>query len=253
MGQLDERVIIITGATSGMGKAIALTFAKEGASLVLSGRNNLRAIELMSEIAAFSKNSIFIEGDISLVEVNEKLVDQAIASYGKLDTVVANAGSLGLGAITDLSVESWHQTLDTNLNALFYISKFAIPHMIKNGSGNILANASIAAFKSFPNHPAYCVSKAGQVALVKQLASEYGPTIRANAMCPGPIDTPLIWDSAKAFPDPENAVKQAGDRTFLKRLGTADEVAKLALFLVSEASSFITASTFNIDGGVTAS
>lgn len=250
MGQLENRVIILTGATSGMGRAMAVTFAEEGANLVLNGRSELKGKTLMAE---FNNNAVFIPGDVGIPEVNEVLVDTAISAFGKLDTIVANAGVLGLGSVKDLSIKSWHDTFSANLHALFYLAKFAIPHMLNNSFGNILANASIAAFKSFPNHPAYCASKAGQVALIRQLAAEYGPTIRANAMCPGPIDTPLIWDSAKAFPNPEEAVKGAADQTFLNRLGTSEEVAKLALFLISKESSFITGTTINIDGGIMAS
>jgi NAD(P)-dependent dehydrogenase (short-subunit alcohol dehydrogenase family) len=103
--------------------------------------------------------------------------------------------------------------------------------------------------KAFPNHPAYCASKGALLPLVKQLALDYGPKIRANVMCPGPVDTPLLWDSAKAFPDPAVAVQAAGARTALKRLGLPSDIANLALFLASDDSSWITGSAFTIDGG----
>ena len=103
--------------------------------------------------------------------------------------------------------------------------------------------------KAFPNHPAYCASKGALIPLVKQLALDYGPTIRANLMCPGPVDTPLLWDSAKAFPDPAVAVQNAGARTALKRLGLPADIANLALFLASNDSSWITGGAFTIDGG----
>ncbi len=251
MGKLKDRVVIVTGATSGMGKAIAHLFAVEGASLIITGRNKERGNQVLKELQGVHSKVILVIGDVGLPEFNRTLVETALDRFGKLDTIVVNAGVLGLGDVTSLPLEVWQETLNTNLNALFYLAKYAIPHMLKNSFGVVLANASIAAFKAFPGHPAYCTSKAGQVALVRQLASEYGPTIRANAICPGPVDTPLIWDSAKAFKNPEMAVEDAAKATLLNRLGQPEDVAKLALFLASEDSSFITGTTVNIDGGIT--
>lgn len=244
--KLKDKVCIITGATSGMGKAIAETFAKEGAKLILSGRDAKRGEALSNQL----KDSIFISGDISQEVNNEELVKAAISNFGKLDILSLNAGVLGLGNVIDLSASTWHNTLDTNLSSIFYLSKYALPHLLKANKGNILINSSIAAFKSFPNHPAYCASKAAAVALMKQMAVEYAPQIRVNAMCPGPVDTPLLWDSAKAFENAGAAVENAKNATLLQRLGTPEDIAKLALFLVSEDSAWITGSAMTIDGGI---
>lgn len=244
--KLKDKVCIVTGATSGMGKAIAEAFSKEGAQLILSGRNEERGQSLEKQLP----NAVFVPGDITDPTYNKQLVDTAINIYGKLDILSLNAGVLGLGNVEELPIEAWHSTLDTNLSSIFYISKHALPHLQKSGQGNILINASIAAFKSFPNHPAYCASKAGAVALMKQMAVEYAPKVRVNAMCPGPVDTPLLWESAKAFEQPEKAVANAEKATLLKRLGTPLDIAKLALFLVSDDSSWITGTTITIDGGI---
>ncbi|SDL71414.1 SDR family NAD(P)-dependent oxidoreductase [Kriegella aquimaris] len=244
--ELKDKVCIVTGATGGMGKAISEMFAAAGAKLILSGKSSEKGNALEKQL----KNSIFIQGDISMAETNEKLVTAAMDNFGKLDILSINAGILGLGNVVDLPVSSWQYTMDTNLSSIFYLSKYAIPHLLKSADANILINASIAAFKSFPNHPAYCASKAGSVALMKQLAVEYAPKIRVNALCPGPVDTPLLHDSAKAFENPENAIENAKQTTLLKRLGTPDDIAKLALFMVSKDSSWITGSTINIDGGI---
>jgi NAD(P)-dependent dehydrogenase (short-subunit alcohol dehydrogenase family) len=244
--KLKDKVCIVTGATSGMGKAIAEAFSKEGAQLILSGRNEERGQSLEKQLP----NAVFVPGDITDPTYNKQLVDTAINIYGKLDILSLNAGVLGLGNVEELPIEAWHSTLDTNLSSIFYISKHALPHLQKSGQGNILINASIAAFKSFPNHPAYCASKAGAVALMKQMAVEYAPKVRVNAMCPGPVDTPLLWESAKAFEQPEKAVANAEKATLLKRLGTPVDIAKLALFLVSDDSSWITGTTITIDGGI---
>ncbi|WP_431125352.1 SDR family NAD(P)-dependent oxidoreductase [Flagellimonas flava] len=244
--KLKNKVGIVTGATSGMGKAIAEAYHKAGASLVLSGRN----MERGNQLAAQLENSVFVPGYVNDVDYNQKLVTTAMDKFGRLDILSLNAGILGLGNVVDLSVETWRETIDTNLSSIFYCSKFAIPFLQEGEGGNILINASIAAFKSFPNHPAYCASKAASLGLMKQLAVEYAPKIRVNAICPGPVDTPLIWDSAKAFDQPEEAVENAKNATLLKRLGTPEDIAKLALFLVSEDSSWITGSAMTIDGGI---
>ncbi len=244
--KLKDKVCIITGATSGMGKAIATSFHAEGAKIVLSGRNLERGEALTKTL----KESVFVPGDISKASYNEELVKVAIDTFGKLDVLSLNAGILGLGNVVDLPISSWQNTLETNLSSIFYLSKYAIPHLQKSGQGNILINASIAAFKSFPNHPAYCASKGASIALMKQMAVEYAPKIRVNAICPGPVDTPLIWDSAKAFPNPEEAVENAAKATLLKRLGTPEDIAKLALFLVSDDAEWITGTAMTIDGGI---
>lgn len=247
--KLIDQVYIITGATSGMGKAIAVLFAKQGAKLVLSGRNIERGNALVEELKQITTDIEFHPGDVSDPAVNRHLVELAINTYGKLTGIVSNAGILGLGNITDISIEDWHTALNTNFNSFFYLCKYAIPH-IKKHKGVIIATASIAAFKSFPNHPIYCASKAALVSLVKQIALDYGPEIRVNAICPGPVDTPLIWDSAKAFEDPEKAVDDAKEDTLLKRLGTPEDIAKLALFLASDDASWMTGSAIKIDGGI---
>jgi len=121
--------------------------------------------------------------------------------------------------------------------------------MIKRGGGSIVVNGSIAAYKGFPNHAAYCASKGALVPFVKQIARDYGPSIRANLMCPGPVDTPLIWDSARAFPDPAEAVRLAAEGTVQKRLGLPKDVANLALFLATGDSAWMTGAALTIDGG----
>jgi len=248
--RLKGKTAIITGATSGMGKNMAERFVSEGASVILSGRDEQRGIELEKQLVQQGGRAVFVAGDITEISVNEKLVQAAINHFGKLDIVVTNAGKLGLGSVTDISFEEWNETISTNLNAVFYLSRFAIPEMQKNGKGTLLVNSSIAAFKSFPNHAAYCASKAALIALVKEMALDYGPAIRVNAICPGPVDTPLIWDSAKAFENPESIVQQTANNTLMKRLGKPEDIASLALFLVSDEASWITGSSFTIDGGI---
>jgi len=249
MTEFKNKVYIITGATSGMGKGIAMKLAEKGARLIINGRDPEKGEETIKGLKDRGYDCKLVVGDVGLPDTNKKLVEEAVDHFDRLDGIVCNAGGLGLGPVTEVSMDVWHETLNTNLNAIFYLSRYAIPEMLKRGGGNILVNASIAAFKFFPNHPAYCAAKAGAVALTKQMAAEYGPEIRANAMCPGPVDTPLIWDSAKAFPDPATAVENAGKSTAMKRLGLPEDIASLACFLLSEEASWITGTAVTIDGG----
>jgi NAD(P)-dependent dehydrogenase (short-subunit alcohol dehydrogenase family) len=247
--KFQNKTFIVTGATSGMGKAIALEFAKEGANLILSGRNEKAGIELAQKIG---KTSFFVRGDVSEISYNQHLVNEAIHYFGQLDGISTNAGRLGLGSITSLEPSEWSRTLDVNLNSVFYLLKYALPELQKRPSASVIINASIAAFKSFPNHPAYCASKAGLVALTKQASVDYSPRVRINCICPGPVDTPFIHASAVAFPDPTKAVENAGKNTLVQRLGLSEDIAKLVLFLASEDASWITGSVYTIDGGIMA-
>jgi len=252
MKKLAERTFIITGATRGMGAGITRLFAEHGAHLILSGRNRERGSSLQQELTDKGHRAVFMEGDITRPDYNRELVDLALDRFGSLNGVVTNAGMLGLGPVADLNAEIWHKTVQTNLDSVFYLLKYAVPHLVAAGSGVAVVNSSIAAFKSFPNHPAYCASKAGLVALARQVATDYGPHLRINSICPGPVDTPLIHESAAAFPDSAKAVSNAAGTTLMKRLGTPADIASLALFLASDDSSWITGSVFTVDGGVMA-
>ncbi len=251
--KLEHKVAIVTGATIGMGQAIAERFAKEGAAVVAGGRDEARGQALTERIRSQGGRAEFVAGDIGTLEANAQLVERAQAAFGGVDILVANAGILGIGSVTDVPIEVWHQTIATNLHAVFYLCRVGIPALQARGGGQIVINGSIAALKAFPNHPAYCASKGALVPLVKQLALDYGPSIRTNLMCPGPVDTPLLWDSARAFPDPAAAVQNAGARTALGRLGLPADIASLALFLASDESSWMTGAAITIDGGAVCS
>ncbi len=250
MGKLSGQVAIVTGATSGMGRAIAEKFASEGAAVVVGGRNSQRGRQVVEAIRTHSGQAEFVEGDVGLYETNERLVAGALGTFGSLSILVANAGTLGLGSVTEVPVETWHETLNTNLNAVFYLLRCGIPELQRGGGGSIVINGSIAAYKGFPNHAAYCASKGALVSLVKQVAADYGPEIRANLICPGPVDTPMLWTSAAAFPDPERAVEEVARATPLKRLGTPVDVARVALFLACQDSGWMSGSAVTVDGGI---
>jgi len=250
MGKLQGRAAIVTGTTSGMGRATAVLFAREGAAVVASGRHAERGRALVDEIRRDGGRVEFVAGDVGLPETNERLVETGRRAFGGVDVAVCCAGMLGLGSATDVPLETWRQTLAVNLDAVFYLMRFALPDMQRRGGGSFVVISSIAALKGFPNHAAYCASKGALVSLVRQVAIDYGPTVRVNALCPGPTDTPLIWDSAVAFPDPAKAVEDVGKRTLMKRLGRPEDIARAALFLASSDSAWITGTSLTVDGGI---
>ena len=157
---------------------------------------------------------------------------------------------LGLGSVTGVPLDTWRQTLAVNLDAVFYLLRSGLPAIKERGGGSMVVVGSIAAFKGFPNHAAYCASKGALVALVRQVAIDYGPKVRINLLCPGPVDTPLIWESASAFPDPARAVADVGKRTVIKRLGHPEDIARAALFLASDDSGWATGTSLTVDGGI---
>ena len=251
MRKLEGKVAVVTGGTSGMGRAIALRFAREGAAVVVGGRNRDRGESVVSEIERGGGEALFVAGDVARPETNRELIAEAAGRFGGLHVLVPNAGNLGLGSITEIDPDTWRETVDINLHAVFHLLRFGIPHIQRSGGGSIVATGSIAAFKGFPNHAAYCASKGALVPLIKQVAMDYAPAVRANILCPGPVDTPLIWESAAAFPVPEKAVSDAAARNPMKRLGLPEDIADAALFLACDDSRWITGAALTIDGGIT--
>ena len=247
--KLNGQTAIITGATSGMGRSIARKLADSGARIIISGRNEARGNSVADGINSTGGSALFVQGDVSMPETNRMLVETAVRKYGRLDIAVMSAGELGIGSITDVSIDLWQKTINTNLNAVFYLLHYAIPEMEKTGSGRIVVIGSIAAYKVFPNHPAYCSSKGALLQLVKQAALDYGPNIRINMICPGQVDTPLLRKSVKAFNNPEEIIRETENKLPLKRLGKPEDIANAAVFLLSDDASWITGSSFVVDGG----
>jgi NAD(P)-dependent dehydrogenase (short-subunit alcohol dehydrogenase family) len=198
------------GRRAGWGARRPFSSPARAPRVVASGRDPGRGQALVDEIRAGGGRAEFVPGDVSLEETNERLVEECVRAFGGVDTVVACAGMLGLGSATDVPVDTWRQTLAVNLDAVFYLMRSALPALQARGGGSVVVVGSIAAFKGFPNHAAYCASKGALVALVRQVAVDYGPKVRVNLLCPGPVDTPLIWESAVAFPDPAKAVAAVG-------------------------------------------
>lgn len=245
---LQGKVAIITGASSGIGRAIAQSFASAGARVVLSGRRTDTLLKLKDEVEARGGAAVVCAGDVCEADYARALVTTALDAWGQLDIAVNNAGILGeLGPLETLSLDAWNQTLTTNLTAAFLGAKHQIPEMKARGSGSLIFTSSfVGQGIGFAGMGAYAASKAGLVGLTQALAVELGPdSIRVNALLPGGTKTPMAGDFS-ANPDTEATI--AGFHA-LKRMAEPEEIAKAALFLASDASSFITGSSLVADGG----
>ena len=251
--QLDGKVAIITGASSGIGAAAARLFAREGASLVLSARRADILDALVDAIGAEGGSAVAVPGDVGEENHAAALVDIALARFGGLDIGFNNAGIIGaMAEAPALTGEDWQRTLRTNLTGAFFGAKHQIPAMRLRGSGSVLFTSSFVGHTiGFPGMAAYGASKAGLIGLTQCLAAEHGADgIRVNALLPGGTRTPMAGDfsddSATADTDAADAI--AGLHA-LKRMADPEEIARAALFLASDAASFVTGSAMLVDGG----
>jgi len=251
MQKLKGKTAVITGATKGIGRAIAELFAAEGANVVISGRDSEEGKHVEQEMNNRGESAFFVRADVSRVEELKNLVQMAVDKFDSLDILVPNAGMLGLGSVLDVEPELWAQTFDVNLNSIFYLMRESIPLMKERG-GAVVITGSMAAHKGFPNHAAYCASKGALEALVRQMAVDYAPDIRINLIQPGPVDTELYRSSAVAFPNADTILDEVPGNVPMKRVGIPEDIAKSALFLACDDSSWITGSVLTVDGGVSA-
>lgn len=249
MSILNNKVALVTGAGSGIGRAVAIAYAKEGASVVVSDINEKGGNETVVQITQNGGTASFFKADTSSAEGNESLVNYAVSTYGKLDIACNNAGIGGEAALTgDYSLDSWKKVMDINLNGVFYGCKYQLKAMEANGSGSIVNMASIHGAVAAPMSSAYTATKHAVVGLSKNIGAEYGAkNIRCNAVGPGYINTPLLENNLS--PEILEMLKQKHP---IGRLGEANDVAELVLFLSSDKASFITGSYHLVDGGYSA-
>jgi NAD(P)-dependent dehydrogenase (short-subunit alcohol dehydrogenase family) len=249
VGQLSGKVAIVTGASSGIGRATAALFAREGASVVIAARRGHVLEQVAAEIAAHDGVAVAVAGDVSDEEHHRALVATAIARFGGLDVAFNNAGTLGaMGATPDVPRSAWAHTLDVNLTAAFLGAKHQVPALLARGGGSLIFTSTFVGYASgFAGLAAYAASKAGVVGLTRALAAEFGAQgIRVNALLPGGTDTPM-GRTVAATPEALNFVASLHA---MKRLATPEEQAQAALFLASHASSFVTGHALFADGGV---
>lgn len=249
MALLENKVAFVSGGGSGIGRAVAEAYAREGAKVVLSDINVAHGEETVKVIKDSGGEAFFIKGDSSSASDNKSMVEQIVAKYGQLDIACNNAGMGGPAKPTgEYEPEEWDRVIALNLNGVFYACRYQLEQMLKNGGGSIVNIASIHGQVAAPNSPAYTASKHAVVGLTKNIAAEYGQkNIRCNAVGPGYIETPLLKDNLN-----KEMMQAIAAKSPMNRLGTAEEVAELVLFLSSEKASFTTGSYIISDGGYTA-
>ena len=249
MKRLTGKVAIVTGASSGIGRAAAQLFAEEGAHVVAGARRKAELDHLVAEIEACGGKAVALSGDVRDEAYARALVDLAETTYGGLDIAFNNAGTLGtMGPTTDLSAASFTEAITTNLVAAFLGAKHQLTAMLKRGAGSLIFTSSIAGHTvGFPGVASYSASKSGLIGLTQSLAAEFGPkNIRVNAILPGAVDTPL-YRQMNATAEAQSFI--AGLHA-LKRVSSADEIAGAALYLASDEASFMTGAALIVDGGI---
>jgi NAD(P)-dependent dehydrogenase (short-subunit alcohol dehydrogenase family) len=249
MTALANKVAIVTGASSGIGRATALLFAREGASVVVSARRQAQLDELVAEIEGAGGKAVAVAGDVCDESLAKELVETAVGRFGGLDVGFNNAGILGEAAPVDqLSLASWNEALATNLTSAFLGAKHQVPAMRARGGGSLVFTGSFVGYTiGFPHKSAYAASKAGLIGLVQVLAVELGAEgIRANALLPGGTETPMY----RADVPTDEAREFVSGLKALKRTAKPEELAQSALYLASDASSFTTGTAMLVDGGI---
>lgn len=251
--RLKGKVALITGGTSGIGEATALLFTREGAKVAVTGRSEERGDKVVEKIQESGGSAIFVRTDVRLAADCQRAVGSVVKTFGHLDILFNNAGIFYAHTALDCSEEEWDLQIDINLKGTFLMSKFALPVMIAQGGGVIINNSSGWGLVGGDKAVAYCASKGGVVLLTKAMAIDHGRQgIRVNCICPGDVETPMLPEDAK-FRGMKWEVYIAGcAQRPMGRAGTADEIAKVALFLASDDSSFMTGAAIAVDGGGTA-
>ncbi|MBB4183613.1 SDR family oxidoreductase [Sinorhizobium terangae] len=251
MPRLEGKIAIVTGASSGIGRAAAVLFAREGAKLVVTARRERELTLLAREIEGEGGEAAFLAGEIRDEALNEALVALAIRRFGGLDIAFNNAGTVGaMGELPSLSIDDWRETLDINLTSAFLAAKHQLPAMVARGGGSLVFTASFVGHTAgFPGTTAYAASKAGLVGLTQSLAVEFGTRgVRVNALLPGGTDTPSNHANLPgASPETRGFIESLHA---LKRLARPEEIAEAALYLASDAASFVTGAALLVDGGV---
>ncbi len=245
--KLGGKVAVVTGSSRGIGRAIAIKFAKEGASVVVNSRKKESAQKVADEIKRSGGKAIAVEGDVSNPKTAKKLVNAAVKEFGSLDIFVNNAGVISYANFLDLKEEQWDSLMAVDLKGVFMCSQAAARQMIKQGDGGKIINiSSIAGFIGFHNLAHYCAAKAGVIELTKQMALELAPyKINVNSVGPGAIKTVM---TKQVESDPKQ-LKEIIARIPLGRMGEPEEIANVVAFFASDEASYVTGETIFVDGG----
>jgi len=254
VGRLDGRVALITGGASGIGAAAARLFSAEGAAVAVVDRDGDGAARLV-EILGGDGPALAVAADVTDREAVEDATARTVATFGRLDVVYNNAGApAGFGPVGDLAPADWNLCLAVNATGTLFCTQAALPHLRAAGGGSIVNQSSVAALVGIPGLAAYSAAKGAVVALTRTLAVELAPDgIRVNAICAGTVDTPMARPllAARGQGDVELGARLTAERYPIGRIGTPEEIARAALFLASDESSFVTGAVLTADGGMT--
>ncbi|MGH9014909.1 MAG: SDR family NAD(P)-dependent oxidoreductase [Acidimicrobiia bacterium] len=249
---LDGKVALITGAASGQGRAASVRFAEHGARIAVADVDDDGAAETVELVEHAGSKAVAINADVSRRADNDAMVLAAVEAFGRLDVLYNNAAIQMSGRLVDTTEEQWDVTIATNLSAIFWACRAAMPHLREDGGGSIINTASVLGLIGSEGYAAYGAAKAGLVALTRQIATEHGPSVRANVIAPGSIDTPRFRKVVAGMDDGEGFVEGLLDNIPLHRLGTAADVAGIALFLASDLSAYTSGAVIPCDGGLAA-
>jgi NAD(P)-dependent dehydrogenase (short-subunit alcohol dehydrogenase family) len=243
--KLAGKVVLVTGFGSGLGQAIAILFAKEGAAVAGTSTTEAKGRETVALIEQSGGKTLFRRGDVSDSQQMRELIDETVRRFGGLDIVVNSAGVRTNGSITEITEEQWDRTIDVNLKGVFVVSRLAIPHMIKRGGGVILNIGARSGIAGQAGRAAYCASKGGMITLTEAMAMDHArEKIRVNCICPGPTRTPMVDTST-----PEKLARYK-TRVPVGRIGEPEDIAHAALYLASDDASMVTAAILPVDGGM---
>ncbi len=246
--RLKDKVAIITGAGSGIGRASALAFAREGAKVMVADWGEATGQETAELVKQQGGEAVFVKVDVSQAADAENMVKLCLEKYGQVDILFNNAGIVKFGALAETAEADWDQVIDVNLKGVFLCSKAVLPQMLKQGKGKIVNTASIAGLVGFDQIGPYCASKGGIIALTREMALEYAPKkINVNCIAPGVIKTAMTEDMLN---DPAT-VENFTANTPYPRLGEPEDIAMAAVYLASDESDFVTGQVLTVDGGWT--
>lgn len=251
--KLEQRVAVITGAGSGIGRAMVLLFAQEGASVLAADVNAAAAQETAAAVAKAGGTCQPFTVDVARPEQVRAMIEGAVSAYGRIDILCNNAGIGSTTDIVECEPEEWDRVMTVNVKSVYLGCKYAIPYMVEQGSGVIVNTASVAGMVGLVKRASYSASKGAVIALTRQVAIEYVEMgIRVNCLCPGTVDSPWVGRLLNQADDPHAARAALVARQPVGRLGTPEEIAAAALYLASDDAAFITGTGLVIDGGLTA-
>ncbi|MEI6464176.1 MAG: SDR family oxidoreductase [Verrucomicrobiota bacterium] len=250
---LKEKVIIVTGGTSGIGEACSRHFAALGARVVIASNQADPGQNLEKELRAAGQEVRFVFTDVASEESVQALIQRAVEFYGRIDGIHCNAGVWAAGTVTDFNEAVWNKVMNVNVKSVFWTAKHAVPVMQRQGKGVIVITTSVAAFVGFPAHALYCASKAALEALIRCLATDHAGWLRVAGVCPGTIDTPMLAASCAGWNKPvAELYADVARRIPVRRLGQPLDIAHAAAFLLSDEAGYINGSSIILDGGTMA-